>query len=154
MRVIEIFHLRRARDKPRALALIAAHAGLPADAAQAVLHAAIGGARPSLRLPHDQAARACIVALAGCGFVARFAPQAGFDAAGQTQQALQALLPACPRAVADAVAAALLLDDWAKALALALQHLQAHRPPHDAARQRLQRLAIDCGLVCGVPGRV
>lgn len=154
MRAIELFHLRRVRDKPRALALIAARGGLAPDAAQAVLHAAIGGARPQLCLPDDTAARACIVALAGCGFVARFAAQADDGAAARAQQALHVVLPGCPRGVADAVAAALLQGDWAEALALALQHLQMHRPPQDADRLLLQQAAIDCGLVCGVPGRV
>ena len=154
MRVIELFHLRRVRDKPRALGLIAAHAGLPAGQALAVLHAAIGGARPQLCLPDDTAARACIVALAGCGFVARFAAQADADAADRAQRALHAVLPACPRGVADAVAAALLQGDWPEALALAVQHLRVHRLALDADRRRLEQAAIDAGQVCGVPGRV
>ena len=33
MTTIELFHLRRVRDKPRATALLAAHAGLTAEAA-------------------------------------------------------------------------------------------------------------------------
>ena len=95
MRAIELFHLRRVRDKPRALALIAAHARLSGDQALAVLHAAIGGGRPRLCLSDDEAARACIVALAPAGFVARFAPGADFDLAQHAQQALMAALPAC-----------------------------------------------------------
>ena len=154
MRTIERFHLRRVRDKPRALGLIAAHAGLPPDQAQAVLHAAIGGGRPQLRLADDAAARACIAALAACGFVARFAPLDGFDAAQHASQALAAVLPGCPPGVADAVAAVQLQDDWAEALALTLQHLQMHRPPDDADRLHLEHAAIDTGLVRGVPGRV
>ena len=154
MRAIELFHLRRVRDKPRALGLIAAHAGLPAGQALAVLHAAIGGGRPQLRLADDAAARACIVALAPTGFVARFAAADGYDPARHAQQALLAVLPRCSPGLAAQAGALLLHDDWSEALALAVQHLRVHRLALDADRRRLEQAAIDAGQVCGAPGRV
>ena len=154
MRAIELFHLRRVRDKPRALALIAAHARLSGDQALAVLHAAIGGGRPRLRLADDAAARACIVALAPTGFVARFAAADGYDPARHAQQALSAVLPRCAPGLAAQAGALLLHDDWPEALALAVQHLRVHRLALDADRRRLEQAAIDAGPVCGVPGRV
>lgn len=154
MRAIELFHLRRVRDKPRALGLIAVHAGLPAGQALAVLHAAIGGGRPRLRLADDAAARACIVALAPTGFVARFAAADGYDPARHAQQALLAVLPRCSPGLAAQAGALLLHDDWSEALALAVQHLRVHRLALDADRRRLEQAAIDAGQVCGVPGRV
>ncbi|HMT56544.1 MAG TPA: hypothetical protein PKC71_00905 [Ottowia sp.] len=154
MRAIELFHLRRVRDKPRALGLIAVHAGLPAGQALAVLHAAIGGGRPRLRLADDAAARACIVALAPTGFVARFAAADGYDPARHAQQALLAVLPRCSPGLAAQAGALLLHDDWPEALALAVQHLRVHRLALDADRRRLEQAAIDAGQVCGVPGRV
>ena len=154
MRAIELFHLRRVRDKPRALGLIAAHAGLPAGQALAVLHAAIGGGRPQLRLADDAAARACIVALAPTGFVARFAAADGYDPACHAQQALSAVLPRCSPGLAAQAGALLLHDDWPEALALAVQHLRMHRQALDADRRRLEQVAIDTGQMCGVPGRV
>ena len=153
MRAIELFHLRRVRDKPRALGLIAAHARLSGDQALAVLHAAIGGGRPRLCLSDDEAARACIVALAPAGFVARFAPGADFDLAQHAQQALMAALPACAPDLAAQAGARLPHDDWPEALALALQHLRMHRPAQHPGRRRLEQAAIDTGLVRGVPGR-
>ena len=95
MRAIELFRLRRVRDKPRAIAEITTRAGLsPADAL-AFLHAAIGGDRPVLRLTDDAAARACIVALAPLGFVGRFAPAEDFDAPQRAQAAID-LAPTRP----------------------------------------------------------
>lgn len=153
MTAIELFHLRRVRDKPRALALLSLHAGLSADAALAVVHQAVGGGKPQVAVA-DAAARGLIVALADTGFIARRASTDGFDAAQHASQALAAVLPRCSSPLADAVGALLLQDDWAAALAQALQHLQMHRPPHDADRLRLEQAAIDTGLVRGVPGRV
>ncbi|MDO5693177.1 MAG: hypothetical protein Q4G70_12010 [Pseudomonadota bacterium] len=153
MRAIELFHLRRVRDKPRALALITAHAAVSADEALAVLHAAIGGGRPRMALPGDDAARALITALAAVGFVGRFAAAQDFDAPESAQAALSTVQGGLPSAIADAVGANLLAGDWASALDHALQHLRMHRAVDDADRRRLERAAIDTGLVRGVPGR-
>ena len=154
MRTIELFHLRRVRDKPRALALIETHTGVSADGALAVLHAAIGGGRPQLVLPGDDAARALIVTLAAAGFVARFAPAADFDVADCAQAALRAVHGGLPAAITDAVGASLLAGDWAGALDHALQHLRMHRAADAPDRLTLEHAAIDTGLVRGVPGRV
>ena len=162
MRAIEIFHLRRVRDKPRAVALLVAQAGLTAEAALAVVHQAVGGGKPRVTvtdhavsaLTPDDAARQLIVALADTGFIARRAPGDDFDSGPHAHQALTAVLPRCPRDVADALGALLLAGDWAQALDLTLQHLRMHRPVDDADRGLLERAAIDTGLVRGVPGRV
>lgn len=162
MQTIEIFHLCSVRNKPLAAQLLATHAGLSPDAAWAVVHQAVGGAKPRVALagpdgaqtPADDGARRLIVALAGTGFIARRAPGDEFDPAQQAHLALMAVLPRCAPDVADAVGALLLDGDWAQALALGLQHLQMHRPPDDADRQRLEHTAVDTGLVRGVPGRV
>ena len=155
MCTIELFHLHRVRDKPRAAALLAAHAGLPADAALAVVHQAVGGGKPQVVVAGDaDAARRLIMALADSGFVARRAATDNFDAPRHAHQALAAVLPRCAPDLAQAVGALLLQDDWAEALALALQHLQMHRPAGEVDRLRLEQAAIDCGLVRGVPGRV
>ena len=162
MRTIEIFHLRRVRNKPLAVQLLAAHAGLGPDAALAVVHQAVGGGKPQVNVvgggaapgAPDDGARRLIVALADTGFIARRTAGGDFDPAQQAQLALAAVLPRCAPGLADTAGALLLDGDWAQALALALQHLQMHRPPHDADRQRLEHAAIDTGLVRGVPGRV
>jgi len=159
---IELFHLRRVRDKPQAVALLVQHARLTPDAALAVVHQALGGGKPQVRVPgdagagegSDAAALRFIVALADTGFIARRATGAGFDPARHATQVVAAVLPRCPPELAAAVGALLLRDDWAEALALALQHLQRHRAPPDVDRQSLEHAAIDCGLVRGVPGRV
>ena len=153
MRAIELFRLRRVRDKPRAVLDIAARAHLtPADAL-ALLHEAIGGGRPVLIQPDDAAARACIAALAPMGFVARFAPSADFDAPQRAQAAILAIRERLPSAVSDAVGALLLAGEWEQALDHGLQHLRMHAPADDAGRALLERTAIEVGLVAGVPGR-
>ena len=154
MSTIELFHLRRVRDKPRAAALLAAHAGLTAEAALAAVHQAVGGGKPQITVADEDAARRLIAELAGTGFIARRAATDGFDAAQHASEAVAAVLPRCAAGLADAAGAWLLQGAWAQALELALQHLQMHCPAHDADRQRLQRAAIDTGLVRGVPGRV
>lgn len=154
MTTIELFHLRRVRDKPRATALLAAHAGLTAEAALAAVHQAVGGGKPQITVADEDAARRLIAALAGTGFIARRAAAGDFDAAQHASHALEAVLPHCAPGAADAAGAALLAGDWAEALALALQHLQMHRPADDADRVLLEHAAIDTGLVRGAPGRV
>ena len=153
MTTIELFHLRRVRDKPRATALLAAHAGLTAEAALAAVHQAVGGGKPQITVADEDAARRLIAELAGTGFIARRAA-GDFGAAQHASHALEAVLPHCAPGAADAAGAALLAGDWAEALALALQHLQMHRPADDADRVLLEHAAIDTGLVRGVPGRV
>ena len=153
MTTIELFHLRRVRDKPRAAALLAAHASLTAEAALAAVHQAVGGGKPQITVADEAAARRLIAELAGAGFIARRAA-GDFDAAQHAGHALATVLPRCAPGAADAAGAALLAGDWAEALALALQHLQMHRPADDADRVLLEHAAIDTGLVRGVPGRV
>lgn len=152
MRAIEIFRLRRVRDKPRALAAIVAHTGVSAAQAQAALHMAIAGGQPVLTLPHAQAARALIEALAPAGFVARFAPAADFDAAQRAHAALQAVHAQLPAAVGHAVGAWLLQEQWPQALEHALQHLRQHAPGSPACAL-LARTATETGLVAGPWGR-
>jgi hypothetical protein len=160
--IIELFHLRRVRNKPLATALLEQQLGLSAEAALALVHQALGGAKPRVtvaadaraRLAAPEAARRLIVALADTGFIARRAPDGEFDAARHADQALARVLPRCAPSVADAAATLLLQGDWMPALALAVQHLQMHRSPADAERWQLECVAIDCGLVRGVPGRV
>ena len=151
---IELFHLRRVRDKPRAVALLAEHAGLAPEAALALIHQAVGGGKPHVALPTGAAARDLIAALADTGFIARRVAADGFEPAQHAADVLNAVLPRCNPDVAAAAGAMLLHGDWAEALALALQHLQMHRPPHDADRVLIEATAIDTGLVRGVPGRV
>ena len=154
---VELFHLRRVRDKPRAARLLVRHAGLMPEAALAVVHQAVGGGKPRVELMRDpagDAARRLILALADTGFIARRAPGHDFDAAQCASQALSAVLPRCAPGLADAAGALLLQGDWAQALDIALQHLQMHRPADDDDRLQLEQAAIDCGLVRGVPGRV
>ena len=153
MRAIEIFCLRRVRDKPRARALITDRAGLGDADAQAVLNQAIGGGRPVLSLPGDAAARDCILALASTGFVARFAPAPDFDAAERAQAAVLAVQQRLPPEVSAAAGAWLLAGDWAAALDHCLTHLRVHAPAQDAQRQLLARAAVETGLVAGPPGR-
>lgn len=153
MQAIELFRLRRVRDKPRALALIAAHTGLDHAAALAVLHAAIGGGRPRLQLPDPAAARACIRALAPTGFVARFAQAAEGGPAEQAQAALLRVQARLPAGVSDAIGAQLLAGAWEVALAHGLQYLGRHATPDDADLALLARTAVETGLVVGVPGR-
>ena len=162
MRTIEIFRLRRVRNKPLAVQLLTEHAGLGPDAALAVVHQAVGGGKPRVQVVCDSAAqeapddgaRRLIVALAGTGFIARRAVQGDFDPARHAHLALADVLPRCAHELADTAGALLLEGDWAQALALALQHLQMHRAADDADRQRLEHVAVDTGLVRGVPGRV
>lgn len=153
MRRIELFRLRRVRDKPAALALIARHAALPPEQARAVLHAALGGGRPQLALPDNASAQACIAALAATGFIARFAPGPGFDPAAHAQAALQASWPHLLPPVADTVAAHLLQDNWPAALEHALLHLRMHASGQHPARQQLEQAALACGLCAGQSGR-
>ncbi len=153
MRAIELFRLRRVRDKPRAIAEINTRAGLSPVDALAFLHAAIGGDRPVLHLADDAAARACIVALAPLGFVGRFAPAEDFDAPQRAQAAILAARHRLPAAVSDAIGALLLAGDWERALDHGLQHLRMHAPADDVERTLLERTAIEVGLVAGVPGR-
>ncbi|MFV0678722.1 hypothetical protein [Ottowia sp.] len=153
MRAIELFRLRRVRDKPRALDLMQQHAGLTADQAQAALYVAVGGGRPQLTLPDDAAARACITALAGAGFVARFAAAPDFDAAERAQTALAQVLPHLPPDVCHAIGAWLLEDAWEPALLYGLQHLRMHVPAHHPGRVLLTRVAVETGWVAGGPGR-
>ena len=82
--------------------------------------------------------RGPIAALAGTGFIARRAAAGDFDAAQHASHALEAVLPHFAPGAADAAGAALLAGDWAEALALALQHLQMHRPADDADRVLLE----------------
>lgn len=162
MRTLEIFHLRRVRDKPRAVQALVEHAGLNADAALAVVHQAVGGGKPRVNVTHgsaphespDDVARRLIHALADTGFIARRASDDDFDPGQQAQEALAAVVPRCAPDLADAVGALLLDGGWPQALALALQHLQMHRPSDDADRRQLEHTAVDTGLVRGVPGRV
>lgn len=162
MCTIEIFHLRRVRNKPLAVQLLAEHAGLSPEAALAVVHRAVGGGKPQVKVAGDSAApmgpeegaRRLMVALADTGFIARRAAGDDFDPVQQAHLALSDVLPRCVPDLADTVGALLLDGDWMQALALALQHLQMHRPPGDADRQRLEHVAVDAGLARGVPGRV
>ena len=48
MTTIELFHLRRVRDKPLAVDRLVCHAGLPPDAALALLHQGEDGDKPRL----------------------------------------------------------------------------------------------------------
>ena len=113
MTTIELFHLRRVRDKPRATALLAAHAGLTAEAALAAVHQAVGGGKPQITVADEDAARRLIAALAGTGFIARRAAAGDFDAAQHASHALEAVLPHFAPGAADAAGAALLAGDWA-----------------------------------------
>ena len=113
----------------------------------------MGGGKPQITVADEDAARRLIAALAGTGFIARRAA-GDFDAAQHASHALEAVLPHFAPGPADAAGAALLAGDWAEALALALQHLQMHRPADDADRVLVEHAAIDTGLVRGVPGRV
>lgn len=153
MRAIELFRLRRVRDKPCATSEIATRADLTPDDALALLHAAVGGGRPVLRLPDDVAARECIVALAPLGFVGRFASAEDFDVPRRAQAAVLAVQGRLPAAISDAIGALLLAGDWELALNHGLQHLRMHASAGDAERALLERTAIEVGLVAGVPGR-
>ncbi|MBP7451619.1 MAG: hypothetical protein KA914_02360 [Ottowia sp.] len=124
MRTIEIFRLRRVRDKPRALAVMQALAEIDAPAARLALNQAIGGGKPALHLPDDTTAHACIAALAGAGFVARFASAADFDAQARAEAAVLAAVDHLPRAISDGAGALLLAGDWQGALAMCLQAAQ------------------------------
>lgn len=124
MRAIEIFRLRRVRDKPRALLVMQAHAQMDEDAARALLNQAVGGGKPMLRLPGDDAARACIAALLPTGFVARFAHAPDFQAQERAEAAVLAAVQHLPRAICDGVGALLLAGDWQDALAVCLQAVQ------------------------------
>ena len=150
MRAIEIFRLRRVRDKPRALAAMQAHAGLNADEARTVLNQAVGGGKPTLRLPGDAAARQCIAALLPAGFVARFAAAPGFDAQGRAEAAILAAVPHLPAAISDRAGALLLQGDWESALAVCLQGAQD--AVRNAAQQGLQEAAIEVGVQLGWQG--
>ncbi len=153
MRSIELFRLRRVRDKPRALAVIAAYAHLEPPQALSILHAALAGERPCLALADDATACACIEALAPTGFVARYASTADFDLTRHAHAALTAALPSLPLTVSDAVGALLLQGEPVLALDRALQHLRMHQPPHDEAHALLARTAIEVGLVAGAHAR-
>ncbi len=124
MRAIEIFRLRRVRDKPRALAVIQAHAQLDDDAARALLNQAVGGGKPILQLPSDEAAHTCIAALLPTGFVARFAQAPGFQPQERAEAAVLAAVDHLPRAISDGAGALLLAGDWEGALAMCLQAAQ------------------------------
>ena len=150
MRAIEIFCLRRVRDKPRALAVMQAHAELNANEARAVLNHAVGGGKPTLRLPGDAAARQCIAALLPTGFVARFAAASGFDAQGRAEAAILAAVPHLPAAISDRAGALLLQGDWESALAVCLQGAQ--NGVGNVAQQGLQDAAIEVGVQLGWQG--
>ena len=153
MTTVELFHLRRVRNKPLAASLLAQHAGLTAEAALALVYDAVGGGKPRVAVASDDVARRLIIALSDTGFIARRAATDGFDAAQLASQVMAEVLPRCAPDVANAAGVLLLQDDWMQALALALQHLRMHRAVDDPDRQRLERAAIDTGLVRGVPGR-
>lgn len=153
MRAIEIFGLRRVRDKPHALQLLQALAGLDAAGARAVLNQAIGGGRPQLGLADDGAARAAIAALAGTGFVARFAETPDFHAPAQAEAAIMAVIDRLPRAVSDGAGARLLVGDWQSALLLCLQAAAAGERPDAQLRQCLSAVALEVGVDRGRQGR-
>ena len=153
MRCIEIFRLRRVRDKPRALAVMQTAAGVSEAAAWAALHEALGGGRPTLALPDDQAARDCIVALSRCGFVARFKPGDGEDPCAQAEAVMLPLIARMPAALADAAGAELLAGRWADALQLCLQYWRTHAAPGAAERAALERVRIELGVDVGSTGR-
>ncbi len=142
MRAIELFRLRRVRDKSAALAAMQRHAQLSAQDAQAALHSAIGGGRPRISCESLAAARACITQLRAAGFLARVA---GIDHANHAQEALRAAWPQLTPAVQQECAAQLLEGDWQHALWSAQHHLATHAPASRAARL-LATAALDCGL--------
>ena len=131
MRAIEIFRLRRVRDKPRALAVMQAHAELNANEARAVLNHAVGGGKPTLRLPDEAAAP-------------------GFGAQGRAEAAILAAVPGLPAAISDRGGALLLQGDWESALAVCLQGAQD--AVRNAAQQGLQEAAIEVGVQLGWQG--
>lgn len=153
MRAIEIFRLRRVRDKPETLAILQRCASFDVPAARAVINQAVGGGRPRLLLPDDRTARVCIAAMAAAGFVARFAQVDGFDARCRAERALQDLAQSLPSAMLDAVGALLIADDWLGAFLHALEHVRAHAAPTDPQRVLLEDVALEIGLVAGASGR-
>ncbi|MFT3779986.1 MAG: hypothetical protein QM772_17295 [Ottowia sp.] len=152
LRTIEIFRLRRVRDKPRALAVMQAFAGLGADAARHALDQAIGGGKPRLQLPDDEAARACIAALAPAGFIARFAAAADFDAQARAEAAILAVVHRLPSEVGDGAGALLLAGDWQAALAMCVQAAHAGGAGGGGAGRLLREAALEAGVQPGVQG--
>ena len=139
MRAIEIFRLRRVRDKSAAICAMQQHAQLSAEEAQATLHTAIGGGRPRINCENIAAARACMEALRAAGFIARLAD---IDHAQHAQEALRAAWPQLASAVQEECAAQLLEGDWLRALWNAQHHLATHAP---ASAAPLDAAALDCG---------
>ena len=139
MRAIEIFRLRRVRDKSAATCAMQQHAGLSEAQAQAALHMAIGGGKPCINCEHLAAARACMAALRAAGFIARLAD---IDHAQHAQEALRAAWPQLAPAVQHECAAQLLEGDWMHALWNAQHHLATHAP---ASAAQLDAAALDCG---------
>lgn len=138
MTTLEIFRLRRVRDKSAAIAAMQ-RAGMNEQGAQAALHTAIGGGRPRINCEHLAAARACMEALRAAGFIARLAD---IDHAGHASAALRAVWPQLAPAVQHECAAQLLEGDWLRALWNAQHHLATHAP---ASAAPLDAAALDCG---------
>ena len=153
VRRIEVFRLRRVRDKAGALAVMRAQVGLSEPSAQAALHEAVGGGRPEFLLASDEAARACVVALTATGFVARFKPDDHFDPATQAEGVILPLLARMPLAIADEVGTLLLAGAWADALQWCLQHWRMHGDPGSAERALLEQASIELGIDVGATGR-
>lgn len=141
MTTLEIFRLRRVRDKSAALAAMQ-RAGMDAEDARAALHSAIGGGKPRITCENLAAARTCMEALRAAGFIARMA---GLDHALHATAALRAAWPQLAPAVQEECAAHLLADDWMPALWTAQRHLATHAPASPAAQQ-LDAAALDCGV--------
>ena len=140
MTALEIFRLRRVRNKSAAIATMQQHAALTEAQARAALHMAIGGGRPRMDCENHAAARACMEALREAGFLARLAD---IDHSQHAAAALRAAWPQLAPAVQEECAAHLLDGDWPHALWTAQHHLATHAP--DSAAQ-LDAAALDCGL--------
>lgn len=151
MRAIEIFRLRRVRDKALALNLMQLQVGLSAEQAREVLNLAMAGGRPQLTLPSDESACWIIVSLLRAGLVARFAPAADFDAAACAEAAMLAVVDQLPSTVSDQIGTMLLREDWAAALELCVQ--TAHLLPNPNAAERLRSVALTTGVIPGIQGR-
>ena len=139
MTTLEIFRLRRVRDKSAAICAMRQHAQLSAQDAQAALHTAIGGGKSRINCEHLAAARTCMAALRAAGFIARLAD---IDHAGHAAAALRAAWQQLAPAVQQECAAQLLEGDWQRALWNAQHHLATHAP---ASAAPLDAAALDCG---------
>ena len=140
MTALEIFRLRRVRDKRAATCAMQQHAALTEAQARAALHTAIGGGKPRVDCANLVAARACMTALRAAGFLARLAD---IDHAQHAAAALHAAWTQLAPAVQEACAAHLLDGDWLHALWTAQRHLATHAP---ASAAQLDAAALDCGL--------